>query len=110
MFAPKYRRKDIYGKIESNIVHILSEMCKRKGIEIIVAEVYKDYIHMFVRIPSKYSVSEIMGYLKGKSSLMVFGKYTNLNINMETDIFGTEVITSIPWENAKKSKSITETS
>ena len=68
VFAPKYRGKIIYGKIKADIAHILSELCKRKGIDIIAAEVCPDHIHMFVRIPPKYSVSEIMGYLKGKSS------------------------------------------
>ena len=57
VFAPKFRRKVIYGKIKADIAHILSELCKRKGIEIIAAEVCPDYIHMFVRIPPKYSVS-----------------------------------------------------
>ena len=66
VFAPKFRRKVVYGKIKADIAHILSELCKRKGIEIIAAEVCPDHIHMFVRIPPKYSVSEIMGYLKGK--------------------------------------------
>lgn len=57
---------------------MLRELCDRKGIEIIEAECCKDHIHMLVRIPPKYSVSEIMGYLKGKSSLMIFDKYANL--------------------------------
>lgn len=65
MFAPKYRRKVIYQQICEDIGHILGELCKRKGIEIIEAEACPDHIHMFVRIPPKYSVSEIMGYLKG---------------------------------------------
>ena len=78
VFAPKFRRKVIYGKIKADIAHILSELCKIKGIEIIAAEVCPDHIHMFVRIPPKYSVSEIMGYLKGKSSLMIFERHANL--------------------------------
>ena len=68
VFAPKFRRKVIYQQIRADIGHILSELCKRKGIEIIEAEACPDHIHMLVRIPPKYSVSEIMGYLKGKSS------------------------------------------
>ena len=79
VFAPKFRRKVVYGKIRADIARILSELCKRKGIEIIAAEVCPDHIHMFVRIPPKYSVSEIMGYLKGKSSLMIFERHANLN-------------------------------
>ena len=78
VFAPKYRRKVIYGKIRADIGHILSELCKRKGIEIIEAEACPDHIHMFVRIPPKYSVAEVMGYLKGKSSLMIFERHANL--------------------------------
>ena len=78
VFAAKYRRQVIYGKIKQDIGKILRELCERKGIEIIEAECCKDHIHMLVRIPPKYSVSEIMGYLKGKSSLMIFDKYANL--------------------------------
>ena len=78
VFAPKYRRQIIYGKIKADVAQILSTLCKRKGIEIIEAECCKDHVHMLVRIPSKYSVSEIMGYLKGKSSLMIFERHANL--------------------------------
>ncbi len=78
VFAPKYRRQIIYGKLKSDVAQILSTLCKRKGIEIIEAECRKDHVHMLVRIPPKYSVSEIMGYLKGKSSLMIFEKHANL--------------------------------
>ena len=78
VFAPKYRRQIIYGKIKADVAQILSTLCKRKGIEIIEAECCKDHVHMLVRIPPKYSVSEIMGYLKGKSSLMIFEKHANL--------------------------------
>ena len=78
MFAPKYRRQVIYGKIKADVTQILSTLCKRKGIEIIEAECCKDSVHMLVRISPKYSVSEIMGYLKGKSSLMIFERHANL--------------------------------
>lgn len=78
VFAPKYRRQIVYGKIKADVARILSELCKRKGIEIIEAECCRDHIHMLVRIPPKYSVSEIMGYLKGKSSLMIFERHANL--------------------------------
>ena len=77
VFAPKYRRQVIYGKIKADVAEILSMLCKRKGIEIIEAERCKDHIHMLVRIPPQISVSEIMGYLKGKSSLMIFEKNAN---------------------------------
>lgn len=78
VFAPKYRRQIIYGKIKADVAQILSTLCKRKGIEIIEAECCRDHVHMLVRIPPKYSVSEIMGYLKGKSSLMIFERHANL--------------------------------
>lgn len=78
IFAPKYRRQIIYGKIKQDVGKILRELCERKGIEIIEAELCKDHVHMLVRIPPKYSVSEIMGYLKGKSSLMIFDRHANL--------------------------------
>ena len=78
VFAPKFRRKVIYQQIKADIARILSELCKRKGVEIIAAEACPDHIHMFVRIPPKYSVSEFMGYLKGKSSLMIFERHANL--------------------------------
>ena len=78
VFAPKYRRKVIYGKIREDICEILSSLCKRKGVEIIEAEGCPDHIHMFVRIPPSMSVSSFMGYLKGKSALMIFERHANL--------------------------------
>lgn len=78
VFAPKFRRKAIYGDLKKDIGKILRELCERKGIEIIEAELCPDHIHMLVRIPPKYSVSEIMGYLKGKSSLIIFDRHANL--------------------------------
>ncbi|UQZ87866.1 IS200/IS605 family transposase (plasmid) [Deltaproteobacteria bacterium Smac51] len=78
VFAPKYRRQVIYGKIKVDVGKILRDLCERKGVEIIEAECCPDHIHMFVRIPPKYSVSEVMGYLKGKSSLMIFDRHANL--------------------------------
>ena len=68
----------MYGKIKADIGMMLRKLCEYKGIEIIEAEACKDHIHMLVSIPPKYSVSQIMGYLKGKSSLMIFEKYANL--------------------------------
>jgi putative transposase len=78
VFAPKYRRQIIYGKIKKDIGMMLRKLCEYKEVEIIEAEACKDHIHMLVSIPPKYSVSQIMGYLKGKSSLMIFEKYANL--------------------------------
>ena len=78
VFAPKYRRQEIYGKIKEDIGKILRQLCEQKGVEIIEAELCPDHIHMLVSIPPKYSVAQIMGYLKGKSSLMIFDRHANL--------------------------------
>lgn len=78
VFAPKYRRQIIYGKIKADIGAILRKLCDQKGVEIIEANAYKDHIHMLVSIPPKLSVSQFMGYLKGKSSLMIFDRHVNL--------------------------------
>ena len=78
VFAPKFRRQIIYREIKADVGSILRELCERKGVEIIEAQCCPDHIHMLVRIPPKYSVSEIMGYLKGKSSLMIFDRHANL--------------------------------
>ena len=78
MFAPKYRRQVIYGKIKADIGQILRKLCEYKGVEILEAEVCPDHIHMVVSIPPKLSVSQFMGYLKGKSSLMIFDRHANL--------------------------------
>ena len=78
VFAPKYRRQAIYGKIKGDIGIMLRKLCEYKEVEIIEAEACKDHIHMLLSIPPKYSVAQIMGYLKGKSSLMIFEKYANM--------------------------------
>ena len=78
VFAPKYRRQVIYKKLKADIGKILRELCERKGIEIMAAECCPDHIHMLVRIPPKESVSDIVGYLKGKSTLMIFDRHANL--------------------------------
>ena len=78
VFAPKYRRQVIYGKIKRDIGKIIRQLCEYKGVEIIEAEACKDHIHMLVCIPPKISVSSFMGYLKGKSSLMIFDRHANL--------------------------------
>ena len=67
-----------YGKIKQDIGQMLRKLCEYKGVEIIEAEACKDHIHMLISIPPKYSVSQIMGYLKGKSSLMIYEKYANM--------------------------------
>ena len=78
VFAPKYRRLEIYGALKADIGKILRQLCQQKGVEIIEAEACPDHIHMLISIPPKYSVSQIMGFLKGKSSLMIFDRHANL--------------------------------
>ncbi|MBU7007335.1 IS200/IS605 family transposase [Phosphitispora fastidiosa] len=78
VFAPKYRRREIYDKIKSDIGKILRTLCNYKKVEILEANACPDHIHMLVSIPPKLSVSSFMGYLKGKSSLMIFDRHANL--------------------------------
>ena len=78
VFAPKYGRQVIYGKIKSDIGQMLMKLCSYKEVEIIEAEACRDHIHTLVSIPPKYSVAQITGYLKGKTSLMILDKYANL--------------------------------
>ena len=78
VFAPTYRRMAIYGDLKQDIGWILRKLCDEKGVEIIEAEACPDHIHMLVSIPPKYSVSTFMGFLKGKSSLMIFDRHANL--------------------------------
>lgn len=78
VFAPKYRRMVIYNQIKIDIGKILRKLCEQKGIEIIEAELCPDHIHMLIAIPPKFSVAQIMGYLKGKSSLMIFDRHANM--------------------------------
>ena len=78
VFAPKNRRKVAYGKIKQDIANILSMLCKRKGVKIVEAEICPDHVHMLVEIPPSISVSYFVGYLKGKSTLMIFERHANL--------------------------------
>ena len=78
VFAPKYRRREIYGDIRKDIGVILRKLCEQKKVEIVEAELCQDHIHMLVSIPPNISVSQFVGYLKGKSSLMIFQRYGNM--------------------------------
>ena len=78
VFTPKYRRKAIYGQYRESIGQIIRQLCNYKGVEIIEGHLMPEHIHLLVSIPPKYSVSQFMGYLKGKSSLMIFDKHANL--------------------------------
>ena len=78
VFAPKYRRKVIYGELRKDIGNVLRKLCEQKDVQIIEAEACPDHIHMLVSIPPYLSVAQFMGYLKGKSSLMIFDRHANL--------------------------------
>ena len=78
IFAPKYRRKIIFGKLKVEIGKILRELCSWKQVNIIEAEICPDHVHMLVEIPPKISVSNFVGYLKGKSTLLIFERHANL--------------------------------
>ena len=90
VFAPKYRRKVAYGKLREDIRDIIIMLCKRKGVNIIEGEVCPDHIHLLVEIPPKMSVSYFMGYLKGKSALMMFDKHANLKYKFGNRHFWSE--------------------
>ena len=78
VFAPKYRRKEIYGELRADIGQILRKLCEQKGVEIIEANACPDHIHMLLSIPPTISIAKFMGYLKGKSTLMIFDRHANL--------------------------------
>ena len=80
VFIPKYRRKAIYGKLRRDIGVILRRLCEYKEVEIIEAYTCIDHVHMLVKIPPKLSVSQFMGYLKGKSALMIFENHAKFKI------------------------------
>ena len=78
VFTPKYRRKAIYGQYRDDLVEIIKTLCKYKGVEIIEGHMMIDHVHLLVSIPPRLSVSSFMGYLKGKSALMMFERHANL--------------------------------
>ncbi|CCW31951.1 transposase [Xenorhabdus nematophila F1] len=90
VFSPKYRRKIIFARLRSSIGEILRNLCKYKGVEIIEGHLMPDHVHMLVSIPPKISVSSFMGYLKGKSSLMIFDKHANLKYKFGNRKFWSE--------------------
>ena len=87
VFAPKYRRKVFYGEKRLEIGKILRELCNWKSVNIINAEVCSDHVHMLVEIPPKYSVSSFMGFLKGKSSMMIYEKWGNMKYKYKNRSF-----------------------
>ncbi|RAW90819.1 IS200/IS605-like element ISPlu5 family transposase [Photorhabdus laumondii] len=90
VFSPKYRRKVIFTRIRSSIGEILRDLCQYKGVEIIEGHLMPDHVHILVSIPPKISVSSFMGYLKGKSALMIFDKHANLKYKFGNRKFWSE--------------------
>ena len=90
VFAPKYRRQVVYRQIKKDIGKILRQLCDLKKVEILEAEACPDHIHMLVSIPPKYSISSFMGYLKGKSALMIFDRHANLKYKFGNRHFWSE--------------------
>ena len=88
VFARKYRIQEIYGKLKADIGTILRKLCEQKGVEIIEAQACPDHIHMMLSIPPNLSVAQFMGYLKGKSSLMIFDRHANLKYKYGNRHFG----------------------
>ena len=91
VFAPKFRIKEIYGKLKKDIGQILRKLCEQKNVQIIEAEACPDHIHMLVSIPPHISIAQFMGYLKGKSTLMIFDRHANLKYKYGSRrVFGVE--------------------
>ena len=78
IFIPKYRKKVLYGKLKENVRDIISVLCNYKNVEIIAGAVCEDHVHLSVAIPPKISISDFMGYLKGKSTLMIYDRHPEL--------------------------------
>lgn len=87
VFVPKYRRKIVYGRLRKEIGYILRKLCEYKGVEIIEAKACLDHIHMCISIPPKYSVANIVGYLKGKSTMIIFESFSKLKSNFKGNNF-----------------------
>ena len=90
VFTPKYRRKVIYNQYRNSLREILRRLCEYKGVKIIEGELMADHVHMLVLIPPKIAVSSFMGYLKGKSALMMLDKYANLKYKFGNRHFWSE--------------------
>ncbi len=90
VFTPKYRRKIVFNQYKESIRDILRTLCKYKGVEIIEGHLMSEHVHILVSIPPKMSVSSFMGYLKGKSALMIFDKHANLKYKYENRHFWAE--------------------
>ena len=110
VFIPKYRRKLIYNEYRSSLAEILRKLCSYKGVEIIEGHLMPDHVHMLLAIPPKYSVSSFMGYLKGKSALMMFDKHANLKYKFGNRHFWSEgyYVSTVGLNEATTAKYIRE--
>ena len=110
VFTPKYRRKAIYRKLRRDIGVYLRRLCDYKGVEIVEAQACPDHIHMLVKIPPKISVSSFMGYLKGKSALMIFDRHANLKYKYGNRHFWSEgyYVSTVGLNNQTVAKYIRE--
>ena len=110
VFTPKYRRKIIYNQYKESIRDILKQLCSYKGVEIIEGHLMPDHVHMLVSIPPKLSVSQFMGYLKGKSALMIFDKHANLKYKFGNRHFWAEgyYVSTVGFNEATIKKYIQE--
>ena len=90
VFTPKYRRKIIYAQYRESLIEIFKRLCKFKGVEIIEGHMMLDHVHLLLSIPPRIAVSDFMGYLKGKSALMMFDKHANLKYKFGNRHFWSE--------------------
>jgi putative transposase len=110
VFTPKYRRKIIYSKLRTDIRDIIRDLCKWKGIEILEGHMMADHVHLLLSIPPKYSVSQVMGYLKGKSAMMIFDRHSNLKYKFGNRHFWAEgyYVSTVGFNEATIAKYIRE--
>ena len=87
VWVPKNRRKILYGKLRKEVGNIIRKLCEYKGVEVIEGKACSDHLHICLAIPPKYSISTIVGYLKGKSAMIVFEKYSGLKKNFKGHSF-----------------------
>ena len=102
VFFPKYRRQIIFANIRESIGEIFKDLCKYKGVEIIEGHLMQDHVHMLVSIPPKIGVSSFMGYLKGKSSLMIFDRHATLKYNWAIGNSGRKNISSVRLDSTRQ--------
>ena len=110
VFSLKYRRKIIYGQYRESIKEIIQRLCSYKGVEIIEGHMMNDHVHLLLSIPPKFSVAQFMGYLKGKSALMIFDKHANLKYKFGNRHFWSEgyYVSTVGFNEATVRKYIRE--